>query len=257
MKLKTIEVNGSTYAEVQDGKPVYVHDDGNVSPFDAPHAVAAIKARNAEAKTHREAKEALEAKIKAFEGLDPEAARKALETVGNLDAKKLIDAGEVEKIRNEAKAGYDRKLEELYNPVVKELADLKATLHQERLSAAFAKSKYVAERLAIPADMAQAAFGSRFTPEGNGKFAATGLDGNPLYSRSKPSEAPDFDEALELLVESYPYRDQILKGSGASGGGANGSRTGAGGKRQVSRAQFDAMSPAERVKAAAEAEIVD
>lgn len=255
MQLKTVEIEGRVYAEVQDGNPVY-EADGKLLPFDAPHAVQAIKARNAEAKTLREAKEALESRFKAFEGLDPEQARKAVETFANIEAKKLIDAGEVEKFKSETRAAFERQFKEAHEPVVKELTDLKTTLNQERLNAAFAKSKFVAERLAIPADMVQAAFGSRFTPEGNGKFSVKSADGGPILSRSKPGEVAEFDEALEILVDAYPYRDQILKGSGASGGGSGGSRV-VNGKRQITRTQFDNLSAEDRARTAREVEIVD
>ena len=82
MKLKTLEVDGKTYAEVQDGKPVYVEDDGKEVAFDAPGTRNTISRLNAEAKSHREAKEAAEKALKGFEGIeDPAAAIKALETV--------------------------------------------------------------------------------------------------------------------------------------------------------------------------------
>src|SRR5690606_6729424 len=79
MKLKTLEVDGKTYAEVQDGKPVYVEDDGKEVAFDAPGTRNTISRLNAEAKSHREAKEAAEKALKGFEGIeDPAAAIKAL-----------------------------------------------------------------------------------------------------------------------------------------------------------------------------------
>ncbi len=53
MKLKTTDIEGKTYAIVQDGNPVYVHDDGKEAPFDASGTVATIRARNAEAKANR------------------------------------------------------------------------------------------------------------------------------------------------------------------------------------------------------------
>ncbi|WVM87992.1 hypothetical protein UMZ34_16740 [Halopseudomonas pachastrellae] len=85
MKLK-LDENGN--AVLQDGKPVYVHDDGKEVAFDAAGTVATITRLNAEAKTHREGKEAAEKALKAFEGIsDPAAAIKALETVSNLDQK--------------------------------------------------------------------------------------------------------------------------------------------------------------------------
>ena len=59
---------------VSDGKPVYVHDDGKKIPFDAPAAMQKISGLNAEAKQYREAKEAAEAKLKAFDVIEDAAA---------------------------------------------------------------------------------------------------------------------------------------------------------------------------------------
>lgn len=79
MKLKLDENNNVV---VKDGMPVYVHADGKEIPFDANKATVKIAELNGEAKQYREAKEAVEAKLKAFEGIDdPKAAIKALETV--------------------------------------------------------------------------------------------------------------------------------------------------------------------------------
>lgn len=95
MKLK-LDENG--HVVVQDGRPVYVHEDGKEVVFDAPQTIATISRLNGEAKAHREAKEKAESTLKAFEGIeDPVAAKKALETLKNFDDKKLVDAGEVEK----------------------------------------------------------------------------------------------------------------------------------------------------------------
>lgn len=262
MKLKTIEVNGSVYAEIQDGKPVYVHDDGKEIPFDAVHTTATIKRLNNESKTHREAKEAAEGQLKAFEGLDPDAARKAFEMQKNIDDGKLVDAGLADKVKQEAREAYERQLKEYekkYLPIVEERDSLKGQLHNERLSTAFGRSKYISEKLAIPVDLVQSKFGSHFEVGEDGKIRAKDASGNPVFSRVRGGEvAEDFDEALEALVDSYPYRDHILKGSGASGGGAGGSRTGADGKRQISRAEFNRLDPiARRETAMSGAEIVD
>jgi hypothetical protein len=91
MKLK-LDEKGNVV--VQDGKPVYVADDGKEIAFDAPATRDTITRLNKEAQSHRERAEVAEGRIKDFEGIeDPDKARKALETVKNLDDKKLIDAG--------------------------------------------------------------------------------------------------------------------------------------------------------------------
>ena len=71
MKLKTDEQG---HAILQDGKPVYVHDDGKEVPYDVPQMLTKIRGLNAEAKQHREATEAAEAKLKAFDGIGDAAA---------------------------------------------------------------------------------------------------------------------------------------------------------------------------------------
>ncbi|MGU2278523.1 hypothetical protein ACSEOP_16650 [Pseudomonas aeruginosa] len=108
MKLK-LDENGN--AVLQDGKPIYVHEDGKEAPFDAAAAVAKISALNREAQGHREAKEAAEARAKLFEGIDdPEAAVKALETVKNLKDGDLVTAGKVEEIKSAAKRAAEEQV---------------------------------------------------------------------------------------------------------------------------------------------------
>ena len=167
--------------------------------------------------------------------------------MGNLDAKKLIDAGEVERVKGETAKAYEERLRtmgEQAKAIQAERDALKGTLDGERIANAFAKSKFIAGKLAVPIDMVQNTFGSHFRAEENG-IVAYDQQGNKLLSRQRPGEYATFDEAVELLVEAYPHRDSILKGSGASGGGARGSG-GANGGKTVSRAAFESMSPQEQ-----------
>lgn len=246
---------------VQDDKPVFIAEDGKEIVFDYPATLATISRLNGEAKGHRERAEAAEAVAKTFEGIeDPEKARSALETVKNLDSKKLFDAGKVDEIKAEAKKAFDeqlRSLEEKYKPVLAERDGLKASLVNEIVGGSFSRSKYISEKLAIPFDIAQARFGSSFSVEENNRIVAKDGKGNVLYSRAKPGEIAEFDEALELLVDAYPYKDSILKGTGASGGGAGGTKTGTDGKKQMTRTQFDALDPAAKVAAVKDTAIVD
>lgn len=250
MKLKLDEQG---HAVLQDGKPVYVHDDGKEVAFDAPGTVATITRLNSEAKVHREGKEAAEKLLKAFDGIeDGAAAKKALEIVANLDSKKLVDAGEIERVKGEISKSFQGQLDE---------ANTKATtfekqLYDEKIGGSFARSKLIAEKLAIPADLVQARFGQAFKIE-DGKTVAYDTHGNKIYSRVRPGEVADFDEAMEALVEQYPYRDQILKSSGGNGGGAPNGGGGNGGKKTLTRAQFTALAPAEQATAAREATITD
>jgi hypothetical protein len=243
MKLK---LNDDGFAVVQDGKPVYVNDEGKEIAFDVAGTVQTISRLNGEAKTHRERAEAAEKVAKAFEGItDAEAARKALATVANLDAKKLIDAGEVDKIRAEA----IKAVEDKYAPIVSERDSLQKSLVDEKVGGSFARSKMIADKLAIPADLVQARFGEAFKVEGN-DVVAYDKSGNKLFSRSNPGEVAKFDEALEILIDQYPYRDSILKSTGASGGGAQGGSGGGSGGKTITRAAYDALPPHQQAQTA-------
>jgi hypothetical protein len=260
MKLK-LDEKGSVV--VQDGKPVYVHDDGKEVAFDAPGTVATITRLNSEAKGHRERAEAAEAKIKPFEGIeDAEAARKALELIKNIDEGKLLSAGKVEEIKSAAKKAAEEQVAAANKAHADELLKtkterdkLQGDLYSEKIGGSFTRSKLITEKFAIPADMVQARFGQSFKVE-DGKIVAYDASGNKIFSRARPGDIADFDEALETLVDQYPYRDQILKGSGASGGGASGGNQGAGGKKTITRAQFSALDPAAQATTAKDANVV-
>ncbi|WP_341649940.1 DUF6651 domain-containing protein [Thauera humireducens] len=240
MKLK-LDENGNVV--VQDGKPVYVHDDGKEIPFDAPAALSKITALNGEAKSHRERAESAEKLAKAFEGLDASEAKKALDIVSNLDAKKLVDAGEIEKVKAEISKAFQAQLDEVSGKA----KSYEQALYAEKIGGSFARSKLIAEKLAIPADLVQARFGQSFKIE-DGKVVAYDMSGNKVFSRARPGELADFEEALETLIEQYPHKDHILKSSGASGGGAAGGGQSGGGKKALNRAAFDALDPAAKVE---------
>lgn len=248
MKLKTTQIDGKTYAEIDNsGFPVYLHDDGKEIGFDADQAFQKINSLSAEAKTHRLAKEQAETSLKAFEGIeDPAAAKKALETLKNFDDKKLVDAGEVEKIKLEA----IKAVEEKYAPIVQERDAFQSQLHNELIGGGFARSKFIQDNIAVPVDMIQATFGKNFQIE-NGKVVAVGADGQKIYSRTRPGEIADFDEALETLVGGYQHKDSILKGSQAGGGGFQGGGQG-GGAKTLSRQQFESLDPIGRAQFARE-----
>jgi len=255
MKLKLDAAGAAVLQEVNGVKmPVYVSDDGKESPFDAAATVASINSRAEQAKRVESEIRELKLKVAQFAGIeDPAAALKALELAKTMEHKKLVDAGEVDKVRNEINSAWDVKFKALQ----KTNEELNETIFSEKIGGAFTRSKAIAEKFAVPADMVQARFGQHFGVD-DGKLYATDSAGNKLYSPSKPGVLADFDEAIMLLVDQYPYKDTILKGTGASGGGSQqGGGGGAGGKRTITRAQFDALGVVEKATAAKEAAIID
>ena len=225
MKLK---LDDQGHAVLQDGKPVYVKDDGTEVAFDALGTTQTITRLNAEAKSHRERAETAEKSLKGFEGIaDPAKALEALQLVANLDAKKLVDAGEIDKVKAEIGKAFQMQLDTANGQAAK----LEQQLYAEMIGGSFARSKFALDKLAIPPDLVQAYFGKAFGIE-EGKVVAKDANGNKLYSAANPGELAGFDEALEMLVNQYPGKAHILKGTGASGGGAAGGSQG-GGQQKV------------------------
>src|SRR5690606_16118120 len=155
--------------------------------------------------------------------------RNALQTVANLDQGKLVQAGKVEEIKQAAQKAAQEQLAAAnkthateVQKLQQQIADLTGTLHSELIGGSFTRSKFISEKAAIPADLVQAAFGKNFKIE-DGKVVGYDSAGNKIFSRSRPGEVADFEEALELIVDQYPNKDQILKGEVKGGSGAGGS----------------------------------
>jgi hypothetical protein len=259
--LQTKEVDGQPLAITKDGKPLYIDDTNDKElTFDPEETAKTIRQRNHEAANHRQEKEKLAEQLKRFEGIeDPDAARQALETVANLDTAKLLDVGKVEEIKkgveDAAKKKYEGELNNvktLLDNTKKEADTLKTTLQRETIRNAFATSKYISEKLSLPAPAVQRIFEDHFKVE-DGKIVAYDSDGHKLYSQEKPSESPGFDEAIGMIVSNYQFRDNILKSSGHQGGGGSGSGSNNGGgrndrKKVMLRSEFERLSPAEKAK---------
>lgn len=245
MPLK-LKVDESGHVVVNDGKPVYVDEKGTEIIFDANHAQDKITQLNGEAKNHRLAKETAETKLKLFEGIEPDAARDALEKMDSINKKKLVDAGEVDRVKKEITEAIEAK----YKPTLDENSRLLDQLNNEIVGGAFSRSKFISEKVAVPAPMLRATYGKNFKVE-EGKLVPYDNAGNKMMSHIKMGETPDFDEALEQLINSDPYKDDILKGRGNSGSGASGGgvgNNGTGGK-QIPRSQWDSMDHVARERA--------
>jgi hypothetical protein len=256
MKPKTVVIDGKTYVVTDDkGLPIYVHDDGKEVSHDAAATVQTITRLNGEAKTHREAKEAAETRLKDFEGIeDPAAARTALETVANLGAGELKTAAQVEEIKAAArKAAEDnvvaakKGLEEQVAKLTKENGDLRGGWDNEKIGTAFSGSKFVKEKTLLPPAAAAKIFGDKFKVE-DGKLVGYKADGSKIYSREKPGELAQFDEAVSQLVDEYPDRADILRAEGGgSGGRQQGGGGGGGDGKTISRREFDGLDAGARM----------
>lgn len=243
MKLK---LDAQGHAVLEDGMPVYTHSDGKELPFDAVSAVTKIKELNGESMGRRQKLEEAETRLNLFDGLDPAAAKDALSKLSAIDQKKLIDAGEIEKVRAEI----TKSIEDRYKPIVEERDGLKGQLRDVKIDNAFNSSKYIKDNIAVPPDMFRSLFGKNVTVDDGGKLVLADANGNKIYSRTRAGEPADFDEGIEVLVSGYASKDSILKSSGSNGTGGKQSAQAAAGAKTMTSEKFLSLSQSERMAAA-------
>lgn len=239
--------------EMKDGNPVYINSNGQEQTVNG----STIADLNREAKTHREAKEAAEKKLKDFEGIDPAAARQAIDKLKDVDLSKMVDSGKLEEVKREITQQFTTQL----NEKDKALSEQKDAFNNLMINNMFTGSEFLRDRVAIPAEFFQAHFRENFRVE-DGKIAAFDKNGNRIMSKKNMGEYADPNEAMEMLVEMSPHKDTILRPNGGSGSGSNGNGGGRGGNRYVKRADYEQLDPMKKAALAdqmrkGEVEIVD
>lgn len=254
LKLKVDEEGKVT---LKEDKPVYVDQDGQEVALDAPKLWGDLKSANNESAGRRVKIEELETQIaelvKKYEGLDDiEAVRKAVETVKNLSDKQIMDAGEVERVKQGIKDGYElqiRQTKEAYEKAIGEKDKVISTkdrqIRDQLVRGSFDRSEYLRDKTVLVPDFAFAYFGDHFDiKEVNGQLRAVGMyDGKPIMSLAHPGEIASTEEAIEFLVDKHPQKERILKIQGGGGGAFDVDRGGPGAaEKSLAQAMYPSMS---------------
>jgi len=236
---------------MKDGNPVYLNGGNEMTVRGDT-----ISQLNGEAQRHREEKQALEKKLKAYDGLDAEQARQAITKLADVDLSKMIDKGEIDKVKAQIQSEYNTLMEEKDGAIGK----LQSEIDGMKIDSIF-NSKFVQESVAVPHDMFQASFRNNFKVE-DGKINAYDKSGNRLMSKEHIGEPASPEEALKLLVDAHPQKDTILKADIGNGSGSNGSGGNRGTGRILKRAEYDKLPPVKQAElagkmASGELQIVD
>lgn len=247
--------DGSGGIAIENGAPVYVYPQGHEHagkevPFDGDQLMRKLSEVNAESASRRKRLEEVEPILAKFKDFDLEEAAEAIKVKRNLGEKKLIEAGEVDRVVGErlkdAQTKHERELQ-----VERDRAESAGkAVRRLTISRAFAESGWFTRpgqpgKTTLPPDAAEAMFGQHFHLDGERIVPKWDKD-TPIMSSKKYTEPADFDEAFGAILDRYPNRDAIIVSQVKSGGGATGS-AGGNGTRSVSRASFDAMDPAARL----------
>ena len=250
--------NGNIEAD-DKGNPLVFDDakeDSEAFGLDAIHLFSKVPALQEESKKHRlKAKDAEESLLKFDPIKDMEITdiQAALEKVKSLKAGDLTKTEEVERLKKEteeawrikleaAEKAYDSKLDEA-SQTVKSKDD---TIYRLTVSNRFAASAWFAgedPKTILTPGIAESHFRDHFKVE-DGKMIAYDNNGEMIYSRERPGEPANFDEAMSSIIDAYPDRDRILKApAGGSGTGFN-----VGGGRFSVKTKTDLKTPADKAE---------
>ena len=264
MKYKTIEIDGKTYiVPDENGNPIVIDEtkpEGDADReigLDAIHLYSKIPSLQKEAKGYREEKEAAEKLLKSFEGIeDPAEAKKALEVIKKLEQKKLIDAGEIDKLKEDLLAVEKEKYDELKKELTGQIDEKDKTIlaQQEEIFDAMVSSRfYNSDWFAGPEpkttlipEIAQSYFRDNFKVEKiDGKNRVVGyLNNGQIFSKEKPGELARFQEAIAEIISKHPKKETFLKPSKGSNSPGSRSRS----NSEAERKRLMDMNPTERLK---------
>jgi len=261
MKALKLKLDENGHVIIQDGKPVYIYEDGKEAPFDVNAAMQKIADLNEESKNRRLKIDELMTGIDRYkdsEGnyLDPDVAFKAIETVKNYSDKEMYDAAQVDSLKAQMNKAFTEKMDTLVKNHNAEKADL--TKHISNKDAAifkllvkdrFSTSKFVNDKLAIPSEIVADYFGGHFKVEGEPEnLRVVGYVGDEkILSRERPGTPADFEEAIEAIVDRYPMKDRIMRGTGPGTGSLGNTNQSSGYSRGN---ELKDLPPVERLKEA-------
>lgn len=228
MKLKVDEEGKICLSD--EGLPIWVLDDDSEVAYDVPKVIKDLQNANNESAGRRKKIEELESKLKPYEGIDAEKAKEALETVKNYQDKELLDAGKVEEIKKATGEAYELRLQEMKTDLTSKIDERDKTIAKKHgqindllIKGAFEASRFIKDKTTLPPELAYSHFGKCFKVEeieGKLRTVATYPGGGEVYSDINPGQLAMPEEAIEKLINKYPFKDSILKGAGSSGSGA-------------------------------------
>ena len=256
MEYITIEDNGVvTGVKVGEKGMPMVRDEGKEFELDAIHLFSKIPSLQTEAKEHRLKKEEALKNLAPFEGMDAEAAKEALEKVKTLDESQMMAMGDVEKLKVQLLKVETERQDEIrknYEIVLGErdatIIEMQGDIYKAVVSSQFSKSNWFTgtdPKTILTPDIAEAYFGRNFKVDKiDDKLTVIGYVGeDKVYSKERPGELAHFDEAIGVIINNYPMRENILnkaKGTGAPGSGH---------VRDGDKKLIASLPPAERLKA--------
>jgi hypothetical protein len=225
------------YSEVEDGRWLL-----KVDPVDG-FGLEDVSGLKTSLSKERNAARELASKLKAFDGLNAEDARSALEKAAEMDSWTPQDkvAEQIARREKQLLSKHHKEIEEREGTLSHLRGQLEANLVEAAAVSALMKHKGNVELL-----LPHVKSSTRVEQDSNGNFVARVVDrdGHARISMKTGSQDP---MSIEELVEGMKTSDTFapaFAGSGATGSGAVGNRSGGTGSGRILLSQEDSRDPA-------------
>jgi len=225
----------------ESGNPIFVYPDGNEIDFDADSQVVKIRELTEKASKRKETLDNMVAALNPLSeaGVDVSSAeaigeftKKAkanADVVRNFKEEDYVKADAVQRIKDEEAKRYRDQIQHQENTYKRkleqkdgELDKLKSSVRKSVVKNAFMTSDFIRKRTSYPTpEIAYQHLEDKFVVEDvNGEAVPFGIDreGNKLYSLKSPTDFASAHEAIEIIINNHPQRDNLLL---ADGGGSD------------------------------------
>ena len=244
MEEPILVVDSDGNAVLKDGMPLYKYEDGTEQPLNLGETITANENRVAnleqEKDRHFESRQKAEKSLQTYGKITPEIAKSNSDIVKKLKGKKLYDEHGLEEYQKEWTKDITSNMNEEWQVKETTWQDTETSLKQEitdmdkiifnlAVNNKLANHPYFAgdDRKTVyrPQDAAKI-YGDRFDVQREGtllKVQALDRDGKVLLSKKNHGIPAEFDEAVELIVQSDNDGNyDIFRSSNRSGPGISG-----------------------------------
>lgn len=227
---------------VQDGDTFRLDLDGYEDPTGLKSAL------EQERKAKRDAEAKAKEKDKLLKGIDPDEAREALKMKQELEEKKLVEEGEVDKLVEKRLERFRQDSETQKKEIQQERDALKDELHKLKIKTAIQETANDGRSVRSGAmDMVVNAFEKMFSIDEKGQVVAKDDNGNVIYGKDGTNPL-SIKEHMESFAKDHEY---LFVPS--NGGGGPGNDKGGGGNNtpnSYNNMETAKMSPSARLAAA-------
>ena len=175
----------------------------------------------------------LEARLKAFDGIDPAKIREMLDQQAAADAKRieaeqkaLEKAGEFDKVKKQIIEAHETEKKTLTTQIEelnKQLSGLGSTIDELTIGSEFKSSEFL-KKTFLTKSTARLKYGAHFSRDEQGRVVGydkpAGVSGRAMFVDGKGDPLP-FDAVLEKLVEADPEKEEILRADVRPGAGSD------------------------------------